>query len=412
MYSKESLKDEEASRLLEANRGVLRLKPAWVSRPFGVPGLRIGLRPEDANGRSRGPIVERWIASTVTASGSARPDEGLSYVVPEGCNDCLVALRDLVKAAGEELLGREVYKAYGGWPVLAKLLDYWYPIPFHLHHRDEHAKLVNKVGKPEAYYYPPELNAHEGPFPYLFIGLSPGTSPEDVRACLEAWDKGDNGILYLSQAYKQRPGTGWLVPAGVLHAPGTLVTFELQRASDVNAFYQSVRYDGVPMPKEALFADFPPDRKGDLGFALELIDWDENLDPLFKANHYLEPIPVASTSEDAVKGKYMSRWVIYGHELLSAREVRLGPKAEVVLRDRYPFVIFAVHGYGEIDGRPLESARSVSLDSLTYDEYFVAEGKAQEGVRVVNKSPSSELVLIIYGPEGSSAPRKPKRKLT
>ncbi len=399
----------EARRFLEVSNGVLRLKPTWVPKHFGVPGSRIGLKPEDANSRSLGPIVERWIASTVTSSGSTKPEEGLSYVVLDGCNNCLITLRDLIRAAGEELLGREVYRAYADWPVLGKLLDYWYPIPFHLHHRDEHARLVNKVAKPEAYYYPPELNAHQGPFPYLFIGLSPGTSPEDIRKCLEAWDKGDNGVLYLSQAYKQRPGTGWLVPPGILHSPGTLVTFELQRASDINAFYQSVRYDGVPIPKEMLFADFPPERRGDLEYALELIDWKENLDPLFKVNHYLEPLP-AEKPEETMKDGYISRWVIYGHDLLSARELRLKPKAEVILRDKLPFVVFDVQGYGEIDGKPLESARNVSLDDLTYDEYFIAIGKAQEGVKVVNRSPSSELVLIIYGPEGLNAPRKPKRE--
>ena len=42
-------------------------------------------------------------------------------------------------------------------------------------------------------------------FPYTFMGLEPGTTKDDVRRCLENWNKGDNGILYLSRAYRLEP---------------------------------------------------------------------------------------------------------------------------------------------------------------------------------------------------------------
>ena len=53
----------------------------------------------------------------------------------------------------------------------------------------------------------------------------------DLRRCLENWDKGDNGILNYSKAYRLQPGTGWLVPPDILHAPGSLVTYEPQWGS-------------------------------------------------------------------------------------------------------------------------------------------------------------------------------------
>lgn len=399
MYKRDSLADEkDVALLVENNGGLLRLKPTWVPRALGVPGARMGLRRDEVNTHAYGPIVERWIASTVAASGSSRPDDGLSYIVDD-VGKRMVRLRDVVNMGGSTIIGKETYTAYNDWPVLGKILDYYVPIPFHLHHREEHARLVGKRPKPEAYYYPPELNEDPGTFPYLFIGLSPDTEPTDLRACLERWDKGDNGVLDLSQAYRQRPGTGWLVPAGVLHAPGSMVTFEIQMASDIGAIYQSMRNDGFLIPIDYLFSDFPPDRKGDLDFALELIDWRENLDPRFKENHYIEPLFLEDPNITAKEG-YTVKAVIYGHELFGVKELRLRPKAEIMLRDRQPFVIFTVRGYGELEGRPLESIDHSSLEDLSYDEYFVVDWKARDGVKIVNRSPSKELVLIVYGPKG------------
>ena len=71
------------------------------------------------------------------------------------------------------------------------------------------------------------------------MGLEPGTTKDDVRRCLENWNKGDNGILYLSRAYRLQPGTGWQIDPGILHAPGSLVTYEPQVNSDVFAMFQS-----------------------------------------------------------------------------------------------------------------------------------------------------------------------------
>ncbi len=74
-----------------------------------------------------------------------------------------------------------------------------------------------------------------------FFGLNPGTTRDDILQCLKNWDKGDNGILYLSRAYKLQLGTGWNVPPGVLHAPG-LLTYEPQ-SSDVFAMFQNIVWD-------------------------------------------------------------------------------------------------------------------------------------------------------------------------
>ena len=80
--------------------------------------------------------------------------------------------------------------------MLCKFFDNLGPIPHHMHQNDEHAKLVGQEGKPEAYYFPPQYNFKGNNFPYTFMGLEPGTTKDDIRRCLERWNKGDNGILY------------------------------------------------------------------------------------------------------------------------------------------------------------------------------------------------------------------------
>ncbi|MCL1857234.1 MAG: hypothetical protein FWF84_06330, partial [Kiritimatiellaeota bacterium] len=218
----------EADAAVNQGNGVLRLAPNWVPRSFLHPGLRIRLHPDDtyAYGLNRGGIDERWFASTTEAANDGRvPDEGLSYVVTKGKR---FLLRDAVDALGALAVGKKIWSKYRRWPVYSKFFDNMGPIPHHIHQNDEQAKLVGQEGKPEMYYFPPQHNPTGNNFPYTFFGFVPGTTKAQVKKCLENWNKGDNGLLDLSQAYRLKPGTGWCVPPCVLHAPGSLCTYEPQ----------------------------------------------------------------------------------------------------------------------------------------------------------------------------------------
>ena len=180
-----------------------------MPRSFLQPGKRLKLHPDDlyAFGLNRGGIDERWFASTTPAANDNRtPDEGLSYVVVEQQR---FTLQQAVAECGADLIGAKIWNKYKRWPVYSKFFDNMGPIPHHMHQSQKQAQLVGQEGKPESYYFPPQHNNVGNNFPYTFFGLEPGTTKEQVRKCLENWNKGDNGILDLSKANRLKPGTGW-----------------------------------------------------------------------------------------------------------------------------------------------------------------------------------------------------------
>ena len=149
----------------------------------------------------------------------------------------------------------------------------------------------DQKGKPEAYYFPPQYNQIENAFPFTFMGLEPGTTRDDVRRCLEDWSKGDNGILFLSRAYRLQPGTGWQINPGILHAPGSLVTYEPQVNSDVFSMFQSL-VDGRVVDRSLLTKDVRPEYHNDLDYLVSMLDWDANVNPEFGMTNRVFPRPV------------------------------------------------------------------------------------------------------------------------
>ena len=51
-----------------------------------------------------------------------------------------------------------------------------------------------------------------------------------------------------------------------------------------------------------LLKDVPPERHTDLDFIISELDFDANVNPEIKKNHYLEPIAVADTGSDGRMG--------------------------------------------------------------------------------------------------------------
>ncbi len=388
----------------EQGEGVFRLVPAWVPRKFCIPGRRIKLHPDDyyALGSERGGLDERWFSSTTPADNGPKTgkDEGLSFAVfGEGSSERRFLLRDAVSELKGDLIGDRLWKKYGKWPMFSKFFDNKGALPHHIHHREQHARLVGEMGKPECYYFPPQQNDHGGMFPFTFFGLQPGTTKEEVKRCLMSFTKGDNKITNLSSAYRLEPGTGWDVPPGILHAPGSLCTYEPQMASDVYAMYQSLVNDAL-IEEDLLWKNTPKDRIGDFDYLIDVIDWEANVDPDFAAHHFMRPKPVKDIEAMKAEG-YVENWVCWRSADVSAKELTVLPGRTVTIRDSAAYGTIVVQGHGRMGKWDIESPALIRYGQLTNDEFFVSEEAAKKGVTITNPSSCDPIVMLKHFAAGN-----------
>ncbi len=392
---------------LTAGEGVLRLEPCWVPRSFMIPGRRLRLHPDDlyAFGGHRGGINERWFSSTTKAANGPLTSEfeGLSFIRTEAGQKLL--LKDAVEIAGDALLGDDVMAREGGWNILCKFFDNMGPIPHHMHQSDEFANKVGFKGKPEAYYFPPQYNQIENNFPYTFMGLEPGTTKEDVRRCLEKWSRGDNGILNHSRAYRLEVGAGWQVTPGILHAPGSLVTYEPQVNSDVFAMFQSL-VEGRIVDWSLMTKDVLPEYHHDLDYLIGMLDWDANVNPEFGKSNKVFPKPVKPLAEMEAAG-YRELWITYGTRFYSAKELTVLPEREVVIEDAEAYGILVSQGHGTFGKHVVSAPTMIRFGEMTQDELFVSADAARGGVRIANLSDADPLVMLKhFGPGNPRAPMR------
>jgi hypothetical protein len=391
-----------AAKALAQGKGILRLAPTWVPRSFCVPGRRIKLHPDDyyVLGGARGGIDERWLSSTTPAKNGplTGENEGLSAVVySEGGKEEQILLIDVIEELKGEVIGDRLWNEYKSWPMYSKFFDNMGPLPHHIHHNDEHAAKIGQLGKPEAYYFPPQLNNHGGDFPYTFFGIAPGTTKEQIKECLMNFTKGDNKITMYSQAFPLIPGTGWDVPPGMLHAPGSMCTYEPQKASDVFAMYQSLVNEAV-IPEELLWNGTPKEDIGNYDQLMEVIDWELNTNPNLLETRFMQPIPVRDEAEMAAEG-YSEKWVCYRSDAFSAKELTVFPGQTVTITDAAAYGLIMMQGHGKMGVWNIETPAMIRYGQLTNDEFFVTEATAKAGVEITNYSSTDPIVMLKhFGP--------------
>jgi hypothetical protein len=368
--------------------GILRLEPAWVARDFLPPGTRLGL-PEDAyDVGERGFITERWLASTTHADNAiGPPDEGLSYLAVDGPER--LTLKEAVEMDPVAIMGEAYAATHAGLGRLAKIFDYGARLPLHLHQRQEHAALVGRRSKDEAYYYPPGVDM--GPHPESFFGVHPSIADdrryEILLPYLVDWDS--DLILKHTRGYVIVPDEGFHVPSGVLHAPGTALTIELQEDSDVFAMLQALNA-GTIISKELLWKDVRPEDREEKGerFILELIDWEANGDPRFYEHRHLSPQPIEPTTAGAEEA-----WIYYNTEKFSGKKLVVRPGAWCTTRDHGVHNILVWQGRGTYGGLPVEGG------DPQMDELLVTHDRAVAGVEVRNTGSEDLLVIKFFGPD-------------
>lgn len=396
--------DQNIHATFDRGAGILRLMPVFVPRRFGRAGRRLRLHPDDyyALGTVRGSIKERWFSSVIKCMNGplTAPDEGLSQVLPASDRmDEKFTLADAQQELGAALMGDELIRRHGGWPVYSKFFDYDTPLFHHLHLGFDAAAIVQRLGKPEAYFFPRQMNNHLGSFPHTYFGYDPDCSIDQVRERLLDFAAGDTRITELSRAYRIELGTGWYTPPGVVHAPGSVLTYEPQWNSDVNSVHENI-VAGEVFPTSFLSENCPPDRAGDVDYIISLMDWPKNIDPHYKKNYFRPPLACAPTGDG-----YTEAWITYGNEYFSAKELSVAPGATVVVSDPVAFGCIAIQGHGRFGVYQVESATMLRFGQRSSDEFFVSEAAARGGVCLVNESTSEPLVLLKhFGPNHPDAP--------
>jgi hypothetical protein len=326
-------------------------------------------------------------------------NEGLSFIVfADGGETKKFLFAEAVQELKGALVGERIWGEHKCWPMYSKFFDNKWALPHHIHHDDKFAGLTGQMGKPEAYYFPPQANNYGAEFPYTFFGLEPGTTKAQVRKCLADFEKGDNKLTSFSKAYQLDVGTGWDVPPGVLHAPGSMCTYEPQKASDVFAMYESISSGDTVVPKELLWKDTPKDKVGDVDHLLSVIDWDLNVDPSFRENRFMAPVPVEPVAEMEAKG-YIDKWICYKSDAFGAKELTVLPGAVVTIKDSTAYGFIMMQGHGTMGRWDIETPTMIRYGQLTHDEFFVSEEAAKAGVTIKNPSGSDPIVMLKhFGP--------------
>jgi len=376
--------------VFDYGQGIFRLRPIFVPRRFGDAGHRLKLHPDDyyALGMNRGSMKERWLDSTFRAMNGPLTGEleGLSIIDAAEAGGDDFTLADAVKTMGADLVGDDLWSRHGGWPTYSKFFDYATPLFFHLHLDFDKARLINLSGKPEAYYFVPQLNNYLGSAPYTYYGFDPTVTKEEVRERLAMYESADNRITDLSRAFRLELGTGWYTPPGVLHAPGSVLTYEPQWNSDVNSVFENVTAEEV-YDRNFLVESCPPDHT-DIDFVMSLLDWDKNTDPAYREHYFRRPQTYRQGDG------YCELLVVYGNEYIAATELTVDPGAEVTLKDPAPYGLIATQGHGTIGRYALETPTLIRFGGRSADEYYVSIAAAEAGVRIVNQSAVEPLVML------------------
>ena len=383
---------EKIRSVFQKGEGVLHLMPTWVPRGFNEPGRRLRLHPDDyyALGMDRGGICERWLGSLAKALNGPKTGEteGMSYVLEDAASKEQSLLKDYVEELGAELLGDTLMEKYGTWPAFAKLYDYDKPLFHHLHLTEERAQKIGMHGKPEAYYFPRQYNSYLGRFPLTYFGFDPSTTKEEVMECLRNYDIKDNRITELSRAYRIQLGTGWYTPAGVIHAPASVVTYEPQWNSDVNTIMENVTM-GEVNPHNLLTDCAPEEEKDDLEAIFTQINWEESTRKDYKEVYFRAPKPLEKTQEGLQEA-----WVAYANEWIAAKEVTVAPGAQVTLTDQACYCALVVQGHGTFGVFECEAPGMLRYGDISGDEYFVSERAAKKGICIRNTSSYEPLVIL------------------
>lgn len=231
--------------------GPIRTLPTRVRRTYcGGEWFSKWHQTEDNYGNT---CPEEWLASSTEAINTGFTpveNEGLSCAV---IDEKLVLLRDLIKSAPEQMLGKKHVAEYGAnQGVLAKIIDSAERLSIQVHPDYDFSEKFfhSRYGKTECWYI---MDAHKvgDKEPYLLMGFRPGVTRDKWEKCFNKQDI--EGMIGCLHKIKPKAGEVWLVRGGVPHAigPGCCLV-EIQEPTDYTLRSEIYKSDGTRLPDELI----------------------------------------------------------------------------------------------------------------------------------------------------------------
>jgi len=165
------------------------------------------------------------------------------------------------------------------------------PIPAHIHSGQIINGKVIGPGKKEAYFMPPlDIAPYNTDLGRVItrLGLKNTTSKEEFINRLKYF--GENDSMYeLLNTFEVKPYDGWTILAGIIHAPGPWLTFEIQRPQDDFNFCCwkfGEKINNEIQRKKCKDNYQLRGLKDEEDFTSQLLQWDLTTDPKFKEKFY------------------------------------------------------------------------------------------------------------------------------
>ena len=186
------------------------------------------------------------------------------------------------------------------------------------------------------------------------------------------------------------PGDGWHIPSGILHAPGSALTIELQEDSDVFAMMQA-KVGGQIIDKELLYKDVRDEDREKYGerIILEMVDWQARGDPSFSENRTTPPVLI----EDTKTAEAEEYWIFYNTSKFSGKKLVVKPGGALVSKDNGVYNILVWNGRGKFDGLVISAG-----GNFKQDELLVCHEKAITPLTIENTGDDDLVIFKFFGP--------------
>lgn len=159
--------------------------------------------------------------------------------------------------------------------------------------------------------------------------------------------------------------------------------------------YQSVLYGGECVSEDLLWKNCPDEEKGNFDYLMDVIDWEANIDPDFKNNRFMAPVTIHSDDS------YKEEWICYKCDVVCAKRLTVMPGQTVVIKDEAAYGMILLEGRGKMGVWDIETPTLIRYGELTFDEFFVTEKAAKEGVKIINTSKTEPIVMLKHFSENN-----------